>query len=95
MLSLIAFLLFPLPLLSQYRFGKKVLSKTLKIPFIIVCLINLVFLVLISNWNFCIAVDKSGSAKEGVGAMLIGFTLTFALLISMIGQWVHRKSYIN
>ncbi|WP_158629502.1 hypothetical protein [Flavobacterium microcysteis] len=50
---------------------------------------------LITYWNFWNAVDKSGSAKEGVGSMIIGFALTFALLISMIGQWVNRKSYIN
>ena len=95
MFGLIAFLLFPLPLLSQYRLGKKVLARTLRIPFILICLLNFGLLALITYWNFWNAVDKSDSAKEGVGAMLIGFTLTFALLISMIGQWVHRKAHIN
>ncbi|WP_447637816.1 hypothetical protein [Flavobacterium microcysteis] len=50
---------------------------------------------LVIYWNYWNAVDKSGSAKEGVGSIIIGFTITFALLVSMIGQWVNRKSYIN
>lgn len=100
MLALLTLLLLPLPVLFQYKVGRLSLAKTIKIPFIIVCLSSLVLEVFITYWVFWDIVEQLSQsdnhcATAAVGILFMGFVLTLLILVLMIKQWIDRKSYTN